>query len=90
MPLDSLSSGEQHQIVLLFDLIFSGDHGHRLYLIDEPELSLHVSWQEQFASDLELISALNGGSFLLATHSPVIVNENWDAMVSFQLELLDQ
>jgi predicted ATP-binding protein involved in virulence len=90
LALDSLSSGEQHQIVLLFDLIFSGDQGNILYLIDEPELSLHVSWQEQFASDLELISALNGGSFLLATHSPVIVNENWDAMVSFQLELLDQ
>jgi ABC-type transport system involved in cytochrome c biogenesis ATPase subunit/energy-coupling factor transporter ATP-binding protein EcfA2 len=89
LPLNALSSGEQHQIVLMFDLLFGYMSEQTLFLVDEPELSMHVSWQEQFASDLELIAEVNGGTFLLATHSPVIVNENWDSLVAFEVELID-
>ena len=40
---DSLSSGEQHELVLLYELLFKVQE-KSLVLIDEPELSLHVGW----------------------------------------------
>lgn len=42
VPLEKLSSGEQHQLVLFFELLFEIE-GNSLILIDEPELSLHVA-----------------------------------------------
>ncbi len=36
-----LSSGEQHQIVLFYELIFNSKEPS-LFLIDEPEISLHI------------------------------------------------
>ncbi len=67
-----LSSGEQHEIVLLFDLIFFSEPG-TLVLIDEPEISLHIDWQKKFLSDVEAIGQAAGLRFVLATHSPAII-----------------
>jgi predicted ATP-binding protein involved in virulence len=47
-----LSSGEQHELVLLYELLFKVEP-KSLVLIDEPELSLHVGWQVKFLEDLE-------------------------------------
>ncbi len=79
IPLEKLSSGEQHQLVLFFELLFELKE-NALILIDEPELSLHISWQKQFVSDLKRIIALNGFDVLLATHSPQLVGE-WEDLV---------
>jgi predicted ATP-binding protein involved in virulence len=67
-----LSSGEQHEIILLYDLIFKASK-NMLVLIDEPEISLHIDWQLEFIPDLEAISKLNNPQFLIATHSPTII-----------------
>lgn len=75
-----LSSGEQHQLVMLYKLIFS-DAKDQLYLIDEPEISLHVEWQRQFSEDLRLIAEARGHRFLVATHSPQIINGRLDLAV---------
>jgi predicted ATP-binding protein involved in virulence len=72
-----LSSGEQHEIVLLFDLIFFSDPG-TLVLIDEPEISLHIDWQKKFLSDVEAIGKAADLKFLLATHSPAIIGTRLD------------
>jgi predicted ATPase len=72
VPLDRLSSGEQHQLILVFDLLFEVTE-NSLILIDEPELSLHVAWQKTFIESLTRIIALNAFDVLLATHSPAIV-----------------
>jgi predicted ATP-binding protein involved in virulence len=72
-----LSSGEQHEIVLLFDLIFFSDPG-TLVLIDEPEISLHIDWQKKFLSDVEAIGSAADLKFLLATHSPTIIGTRVD------------
>jgi len=68
LPPSSLSSGEQHQIVMIYDLIFSKED-NLLFLIDEPEISLHVEWQRQFLDDLALVAELKGHKFIIATHS---------------------
>ena len=47
IPLIGLSSGEQHELVLFYQLLFNTSP-KSLVLIDEPEISLHISWQKQF------------------------------------------
>ena len=72
-----LSSGEQHEIILLYDLIFKTTD-NTLVLIDEPEISLHIDWQMSFLSDLEAINKLSNPQFLIATHSPSIIGNRHD------------
>lgn len=76
----SLSSGEQHEVVLLYQLLFKVKP-HSLILIDEPELSLHIAWQEQFLKDLAQITSLSDFDVLIATHSPQIISDRWDLTV---------
>lgn len=80
---DQLSSGEQHELVLLYDLLF-GAKDEALVLIDEPEISLHVNWQKTFLSDLREVSALARHRFLVATHSPNIIGRFSDRMVRLE------
>jgi DNA-dependent RNA polymerase auxiliary subunit epsilon len=75
-----LSSGEQHEIVLLYELLFKVPE-YSIVLIDEPEISLHVVWQKEFLSDLDDIVKIRNFDILLATHSPSIINGNWNLTV---------
>ncbi|MDD1385687.1 AAA family ATPase [Curtobacterium poinsettiae] len=76
IPLTALSSGEQHEIILLFDLLFNV-HANSVVLIDEPEISLHIGWQKKFIADVLLIAGLVGFQFCVATHSPQIIGRWW-------------
>ncbi len=77
ISLDSLSSGEQHEIIVMIDLLFNVPSG-AVVLIDEPEISLHIVWQLAFIPDVKRIAALAGFRFVVATHSPQIINDEWD------------
>lgn len=83
IPLSGLSSGEQHELVLLHDLLFNTKAGS-LILIDEPEISLHLAWQKQFLSDLQQIAELSSFDVILATHSPQIIHDRWDLTVGLK------
>lgn len=72
LKLHQLSSGEQHEIVLFYELIFLAESG-TYYLIDEPEISLHVDWQRSFLDDIAKVANLRGHKFIVATHSPQII-----------------
>lgn len=85
LPLQQLSSGEQHQIVLLYELIFKSEK-NTIILIDEPEISLHVAWQKDFLSDLKEITTLKEMTFIIATHSPTIVGSNWELVTDLEDE----
>lgn len=77
IPLEQLSSGEQHELVLLYDLAFRIEP-NTLVLIDEPELSLHPVWQQQFLGDILKIAERRQFDVLLATHSPYIIGDRID------------
>jgi len=79
-PSSKLSSGEQHELVLFYKLIFNSKAGDMI-LIDEPELSLHISWQNKFIRDLKEVTSMNDVSIIIATHSPDIIDDNWDLRV---------
>lgn len=77
LPPAQLSSGEQQMLVLAHKILFGTKPG-TLVLIDEPELSLHVIWQATFIEDLARMGEVDGLSFLLATHSPTLINGRED------------
>lgn len=78
-----LSSGEQHELILLYDLLFKLQK-NALVLIDEPEISLHVAWQEKFLGDLMEVVKLSEIDVVVATHSPEIIGEHWDLTVELK------
>ncbi|NEP02537.1 MAG: AAA family ATPase [Symploca sp. SIO2E9] len=83
LSLTDLSSGEQHELVLLYELLFKVEP-NSLVLIDEPELSLHVGWQVKFLEDLREITKLADLDLLMATHSPDIIQDRWDLTVELK------
>lgn len=85
IPVSALSSGEQHQIVLAYDMLFRIEP-NSLVMIDEPELSLHVNWQERFLSDLENVIKIANFDALIATHSPYVINGRNELVVSLSTE----
>ncbi len=81
IPLSGLSSGEQHELVLFYQLLFD-TLPSSLLLIDEPEISLHIKWQNHFIDDLQEVIKLNSFSAIIATHSPDIINNKWSLTVN--------
>jgi len=77
LPLTELSSGEQQEVVLLYELLFRVSP-NTLVLIDEPEISLHVAWQKEFLNDLLKIVRLRKVMVIIATHSPQIIDTHWE------------
>lgn len=86
LEVTELSSGEQHEIVLFYELLFKVPE-NSLVLIDEPEISLHVVWQKEFLTDLEDIVKIRNFDILIATHSPSIINGNWNLTVELNKEI---
>jgi predicted ATP-dependent endonuclease of OLD family len=69
-----LSSGEKQIIIMIAHLIFEEDQKPSgIFIIDEPELSLHIAWQLIFVDSI--LEASPKTQFILATHSPSIVSK---------------
>ncbi len=75
VEMEELSSGEK-QIVSLFSHLLLDQNVSNYIVIDEPELSLSVDWQQRFLED---ISELSTCAFIGAvTHSPFIFENSLD------------
>ncbi|MBK1884608.1 AAA family ATPase [Luteolibacter pohnpeiensis] len=70
MLLCDLSSGEAQIVILLTYFAFLAKKGVPI-IIDEPELSLHVQWQEKFVTSVKRVLPSECQT-LMATHSPEI------------------
>lgn len=69
-----LSSGEKQIIIMIAHLIFEeAQKPSGIFIIDEPELSLHLAWQEIFVDSITKASPKT--QFILATHSPSIISK---------------
>ena len=56
-------------------------------LMDEPEVSLHVDWQEQL---IDLILQLNPNvQIILTTHSPAVIMNGWMGHVTEVSDITD-
>ena len=69
-PWSSLSSGEKQLLIQFMEMILQ-EGRNLIFIADEPELSLHLAWQEKL---LETLRNLNeNAQLIVATHSPDIV-----------------
>ena len=69
-----LSSGEKQMLVILLTVLIQ-DYKHCVLLMDEPEVSLHIEWQQQLIS---LVRQLNPNvQIVLTTHSPAVIMNGW-------------
>ena len=84
IPLDVLSSGEQNDFIMFYNLIFNCKNGK--IFIDEPEISLHIEWQERYVDDLYKICKMNNIQALVATHSPNIINDHTDLIAKWEIK----
>jgi predicted ATPase len=84
IPLEDLSSGEKQLLIILGEALLQ--EGETIvYIADEPELSLHVKWQERLTNS---ISKLNpNAQIVFATHSPDIVSDKADKIINMELLL---
>jgi predicted ATPase len=83
IPLRELSSGEKQLVIILGEALLQ-QRAPWVYIADEPELSLHVSWQEKLTTNLRQINP--SAQIVFATHSPDIVGRFEDKI--FDMEKL--
>ena len=69
--------------MILYEFLFRVQN-NSFVLVDEPELSLHVDWQDKFLEDLLEMAKISKFRVLLATHSPQIIGDNWDLAVELK------
>ncbi|MBR1682687.1 MAG: ATP-binding protein [Bacteroidaceae bacterium] len=74
-----LSSGEKQMLIILLTVLVE-DRQPYVLLMDEPEISLHIEWQQRL---LELITDLNpNAQVILTTHSPAVIMSGWGDCVT--------
>jgi energy-coupling factor transporter ATP-binding protein EcfA2 len=71
LSLKELSSGEKQLLIILGAALLQEENPW-IYIADEPELSLHIQWQEQLITNIRSINPK--AQILFATHSPDIVS----------------
>ena len=84
LSFDQLSSGEQHIILMNYDILFDVDDD-ALVLIDEPELSFHLEWQGQFMANLEKLTGVRKNlQYIICTHAPEVFGYDWNLSVDLK------
>lgn len=74
LNLKLLSSGEKQLLIILMTVLLE-DGDHTVLFMDEPEVSLHIEWQQSL---LDTILRLNPNvQIILTTHSPAIIMNGW-------------
>ena len=79
-PITSLSSGESQILVIITHLALNPSaQAANVFIVDEPELSLHVRWQEIFVSAVQRANPQL--QIIFATHSPSIILDRIDKCI---------
>lgn len=87
--ISALSSGERQLLVMLAHLSFNPNlDGSGVFIVDEPELSLHIDWQEKFVD--AVCEANPNVQIILATHSPAIILDRTDSCKNLRGDTHDQ
>ncbi|MCF0179032.1 MAG: AAA family ATPase [Bacteroidales bacterium] len=85
IPLERLSAGEKQILLLLFTL-FLMEEKPNVFLLDEPEISLHIEWQDHL---IALMNELNPNcQLIMTTHSPNIFADGWEDKLVFISDLI--
>jgi predicted ATP-dependent endonuclease of OLD family len=78
---DGLSSGEKQLLILFIETLLQRKKPY-VFLTDEPELSLHISWQRKI---IPAIKQLNpNAQIIAATHSPEVASKYRDSIYDME------
>ncbi|MBO4315708.1 MAG: ATP-binding protein [Prevotella sp.] len=81
-----LSSGEKQILAIMLTVLVEDNHNYVLFM-DEPEVSLHVDWQQQL---IDLVLELNPNvQIILTTHSPAVIMNGWMDKVTEVSDITD-
>ncbi|ELY5849558.1 ATP-binding protein [Cronobacter turicensis] len=82
--LSDLSSGEKQLLIVLGEALLQ-EKKNWIYIADEPELSLHVRWQETLVDNL--LSINPNAQIVFATHSPDVVSHYGNKIFDMEMKL---
>ncbi|ULH17447.1 AAA family ATPase (plasmid) [Deinococcus sp. KNUC1210] len=85
IEIEQLSSGEKQIFVMLTDAYLESGVDH-IFFADEPELSLHLEWQEKILPSLTFLN--RKAQYIMVTHSPEIAGRYPDSI--FDMEDITQ
>lgn len=83
-----LSSGEKQLMTFFANLIFKvNSDTSGIFVVDEPELSLHLSWQKEFVEKtLEINKNIQ---LIFATHAPELIGKRRNKMFRLEKKYID-
>lgn len=76
-----LSSGEKQVLILLTESLLQGGES-KIFIADEPELSLHIDWQSKILPSIRNLNA--NAQIIVATHSPEVAGEYPDNVLDME------
>lgn len=78
LNVNQLSSGEKQLVSILITTILQ-EGKEVIFFMDEPEISLHVDWQEQL---IDIIKTLNPNcQLIISSHAPAVLMRGWHSAV---------
>lgn len=81
----NLSSGEKQLLIFFANLIFGvKSDSSGIFVVDEPELSLHLDWQRIFVE--KTMEVTPNIQLIFATHAPEIIGRHRDKMFKLEKE----
>ena len=80
ITLSMLSAGEK-QLLLILLTVFLMDEKPAVLLMDEPEVSLHIEWQERLIKSLRKLN--KNCQLIVTTHSPSIFASGWENHITY-------
>lgn len=80
ISIEQLSSGERQLVILFTYLIFMvNSDDEAIFIVDEPELSLHMLWQRIYIDKIHAVAP--NVQIVFATHSPEIISHYSDKLI---------
>lgn len=84
LSIRGLSSGEKQLVIILGEALLQ-QSAPWIYIADEPELSLHVKWQEKLIENLRRLNPQ--AQIVCATHSPDVVSAFADKVFDMESQI---
>lgn len=84
LTLDKLSSGEKQMLLLTMQVFLTNEQPAVIFM-DEPEISMHISWQNQL---IDVLRELNPfAQLFITTHSPSVLSKGWGDKITYMEDI---
>lgn len=87
IEIDNLSSGEKY-ILLLILRVFLLEEKSAIILLDEPENTMHISWQRILVDILIILNP--NAQYIISTHSPSLFGAGWGDKVVYVEQIISK